>query len=157
MVAQPPYAAKPGPWHRRSCAGESVAAGKARYASEARDLSKSGFGAQPTGFGALHCGSWLQALPPGCFCVQVLLSPSLSLSCFSGQVGASFWVGQGWSTGWEHRGKEQRAQRWRQVAAPDGREGTLWWGARAGERKSWREAGDEEMGWNKLNEKLQVL
>lgn len=101
------------------------------------------------------CGSWLQALLPARFCVQVLVSPPLSLSCFSGQAEASLWVGQGWSTVWEHRGKEQGAQRWRQVVAPDGGEGTSWWGARVGERKSWREAGDEEMGWNDLNEKTQ--
>lgn len=39
--------------------------------------------------------------------------------------------------------------------APDGREGTPRSGAKAGERKTWREAGDEEMGWSELNEESQ--
>lgn len=39
--------------------------------------------------------------------------------------------------------------------APDGGEWTSWWGAKAGEKKSWREAGEEEMKWKELNEKSQ--
>lgn len=50
---QPSYTAKAGPWPRRSCAGQSIAVGKARYVSEARDFSKSEFGSQPPGFDAL--------------------------------------------------------------------------------------------------------
>lgn len=34
VVAKAPYMDKPGPLHRRSCAGESIAVGRVRYAHE---------------------------------------------------------------------------------------------------------------------------
>lgn len=60
--------------------------------------------------GDLDLGLSLEALvlysvAPGCklFCLLLFVPeffslPSLSLSCFSVQVGASLWVGQGWSS-----------------------------------------------------------
>lgn len=59
------------------------------------------------------------------------------------------------STGERSRKHSSGAKAGRQVVAPDGREGTPRSGAKAGERKTWREAGDEEMGWSELNEESQ--
>lgn len=85
-------------------------------------------------------------MAPGCktFCLVAFVSKfcsfPLSPSCFSGQVRASLWVGQAWSSSWDHRGKERRALWWRQVVAPDGEEGTLWLGGKDRGKKKLEES-----------------
>lgn len=136
VVAQAPYTEKPGPLHRRSCAGESIAVGRERCAHEEWDF-RSGFGAQPQGFGAY-------SVAPGCqlLCLLVLVPEffSLPLSYFS-----AFLFSDSFTVAWPGLELQLRPQgQGAESTAVETGGGSTWWrrdsvmGERVGKRKSWR-------------------